>query len=105
MKKAQAPAGRDAAQHPIKPTAPAARASGGGTRLEASLLAEGLFPHSARRVMLTVGRFHSQHHKELNLEETIRTVRTFLQTGSKSALFVSGSLAFPSCLLEQNHRR
>jgi|GEM_PF-2591728 len=47
---------RDAAQHPIKPTAPAARASGGETRLEASLLAEGLFPHSARRVMLIVGR-------------------------------------------------
>ena len=45
---------RDAAQHPIKPTAPAARASGGETRLEAGLLAEGLFPRSARRVMLTV---------------------------------------------------
>ncbi len=54
VRKAQAPADRDAAQHPIKPTAPVARASGGETRLEADLLAEGLFPHSARRVMLIV---------------------------------------------------
>jgi len=45
-----------AANNSLKPTAPAARASGGETRLEAGLLAEGLFPHSARRVMLTVGR-------------------------------------------------
>ena len=44
MRGAQAPAGRDAAQHPIKPTAPVARASGGEARLEASLLAEGLSP-------------------------------------------------------------
>ena len=44
MREAQAPAGRDAAQHPIKPTVPVVRASGGETRLEASLLAEGLSP-------------------------------------------------------------
>ena len=56
MRKAQAPAGRDAAQHPIKPTAPAARASGGETRLGACLLAKGFFTQSARRVMLIVRR-------------------------------------------------
>jgi len=33
-----------------------ARAGGGETRFEACLLAEGLFPHSARRLMLAVGR-------------------------------------------------
>ena len=62
VRRAQAPAGRAAAQHPIKPTAPLARAGGGETRFEACLLAEGLFPHSARRLMLAVGHPTGRKH-------------------------------------------
>ena len=39
-----------------RPTAPVARAGGGETRFGAGLLAEGLSPQSARRLMLTVRR-------------------------------------------------
>jgi len=54
VRRAHAPAGRAAAQHPIKPTAPLARAGGGETRFGARLLAKRFSTQSARRLMLVV---------------------------------------------------